>query len=105
MMTDTPDFDASTKARWREFRDQSKRESKERWARMKQNKESLEIEDVIIAPESVDWNSFCGTEVELTYAVEHLYANGGRYVRSSIRPKLLGLILKQRFRSERQLPS
>lgn len=69
----------SNRAKRRKYRDTYEDEKRKRlgslaeaWAKFGG------ILDVLIVPSNVDMESFSGTEHELAYAMEQLYANDGR---------------------------
>jgi hypothetical protein len=70
---------SSAKKKRDEYRNAWKKKQRE----MKANKMKLretfpKILDIIIKPGDVDMRTFCGTEDELEYHIEQLYANDGR---------------------------
>jgi hypothetical protein len=71
----------SNKERWKRYRDQHQQQRKELISRVRKNRDLAgPIIDILVKPDSIDMESFSGTERELEYAVEHLYANDGRWV-------------------------
>jgi len=73
---------ALTRVKRKEYREQHLQEEKDsREQKLKLVKAGdYRILDVIFKAGDVDMESFCGTELELAYAIEELYANDGRYV-------------------------
>jgi hypothetical protein len=66
----------SIKMRREKYRLEHEQRRKEMIARVKKDKTLLgPIQEIIIEPDNVDMNTFTGTETELTYHIESLYAN------------------------------
>lgn len=71
--------ESSAKTKWKEYRDKHQQRKKDFYANIAKWRENFQsIQDVIIVPDNVDMKSFCGTEGELRFAIERLYANDGR---------------------------
>ena len=74
----------SNRAKRRKYRDEYEIEkgqffrSRAKFRAKYQDLTNIVITDAFIVPSNVDMESFCGTEHELTYAMEELYANYGQ---------------------------
>lgn len=78
-MAETVEENSSARKKWAEYRDGYKQRQKEILANKAKLRETFRgIQDIIIKPGDVDMRSFSGTERELEYAIEQLYANDGR---------------------------
>jgi hypothetical protein len=78
-MGKSTEYNSSVRTKRKEYRDRHERQQEERFkTKAKLRKEFVGILDVIVRPDDVDMRSFCGTEAELVYAIEQLYANDGR---------------------------
>lgn len=66
--------------RMREFRQQFKQKEKDLWPLKSKLRRlgAYEVLALVVKAGGVDMKSFCGTEAELAYAIEMLYANDGR---------------------------
>lgn len=78
-MAETTEERSNAKKKREEYRDRYKQQQKDMLANKAEwRKNYVGILDVIFKPGDVDMRSFCGTEGELEYAIEQLYANDGR---------------------------
>lgn len=69
----------SNRAKRRKYRDTYHDENRRRLGNLAERRAKfLGIIDALIVPSNVHMESFSGTEQELTYAMEELYANDGR---------------------------
>lgn len=65
----------TSKRSWDEYREHYKGSDRT------ELREKIEaVEHVVFKPSSVNMKAFCGSELELAYGIEKLYANYGRYV-------------------------
>ena len=78
VMSESAEDDSSIRRKWKEYRERYKQQRKERLVTIAKLQEPISILDCIVTPGDVDMSSFCGTEAELVYAIETLYANDGR---------------------------
>lgn len=70
---------ASDKERWKMYRDRHKQHIRELVEKREEIRASIHgINYIIVVPSNINMKFFNGTEGELTYAVENLYANDGR---------------------------
>lgn len=72
----------SNRAKRRKYRDEYEEKhafmrSRAKFKAMVPDRTEMKIEEVFIVPSIVDMESFIGTEHELAYAMEELYANYG----------------------------
>lgn len=69
----------SNRAKRRKYRDTYHDEQKQRLGNLAERRAKFRgILDALIVPSNVHMDSFSGTEHELAYAMEELYANDGR---------------------------
>lgn len=69
----------SNRAKRRKYRDTYADERRKRLGTLAEARAKFRgIVDALIVPSNVDMESFSGTEHELAYAMEELYANDGR---------------------------
>lgn len=75
-MTDGVDPTSSRRATLKEYAKKYNRKWKEQLKDRQGFREGFEgLVDVVCCPDNVDMRTFCGTEIELSYAIEALYAN------------------------------
>lgn len=79
-MEETTEPSSEKKQQWKEYCKQFDIQRKEDWKwKSKAIKAGeFEVKDFLVGPQGVDMKSFCGTEIELAYAIEQLYSNNGR---------------------------
>ena len=69
----------SNRAKRRKYRDTYEDEKRKRLGTLAEARAKFRgIVDALIKPSNVDMESFSGTEHELAYAMEQVYANDGR---------------------------
>lgn len=76
-MGECAEYSSSIRTKRKEYRDRYMREE-DLLKKAKLRREDFTLLGFTVVSDNVDMRSFCGTEAELAYAIEQLYANDGR---------------------------